>query len=548
MTDTSLRPPVVHRGYKLRLDPNLAQLEVLRQQVGTARVAYNMMCAYTHDIQAARDGRWKELVSTGVNFSVAWDQVKKEAKANFALQYLGYQQFSKILTQQVARHRHAAAAIEAGADPAAVWGEEERYATPWLHTAHRRVLVSGLQMCGNSLSNWLASQSGKRKGPEMGPPQFKRKHHSRESFTIPAPEAMGPKGFATYKRGEARSGEITDYRHVRLSHMGTFRTVDSTKRLVRALRQGGKIKSYTVSRAADRWYVSFLVERPAPQNPPHPTRRQQAAGAVGLDFGINRLVTLSTGESIHNPRHLSRAEKKIKRTQRKLARTQKGSTRRKKLALRLARHQHTVARKRHGFLHELTTALAGGFAAIGVEGLNVAGLTASARGTVEKPGKNVKQKAGLNRSILDASPGEFRRQLDYKCSERGVGFVAIDRFFPSSQICSACGSKTKMPRSQRTYDCHQCGMLLDRDVNAAINVLREATRLAQIARDDSSAPEGAEGKWPWTPTARRPRPGVEDGAGVDAARPTWSQQSSNRLLVPYNVRIQSEQKHPLQAR
>lgn len=125
--------------------------------------------------------------------------------------------------------------------------------------------------------------------------------------------------------------------------MGTFRTFDSTKRLVRALRRGGVLKSYTVSRAADRWYVSFLMEQPAPQEPPQPTRRQRTTGAVGIDLGVSRLATLSTGEGVHNPRHLAQAEKKIKRTQRKLARTQKGSNRRQKLVQRLSRHHHTVA-------------------------------------------------------------------------------------------------------------------------------------------------------------------------------------------------------------
>lgn len=532
---------VVHRAFKLRLDPNSSQVSVLRQQVGAGRAAYNMMCAHNHQVRRSQLERWKELTGTGLDTTTAWDQVRKEKKTNSSLRMWGFQQFSTtVLTPEVQRHRQAAQAIADGADPAAVWSEDERYAEPWLHTVPRRVLVSGLQQCGKAFSNWIDSLTGKRQGRKVGLPRFKSKHRSQDSFTIPTPEAMGPKGFATYKRGETRSGEITDYRHVRLSHMGVIRTFDSTKRLVRALHEGGVLKSYTVSRSANRWYVSFLVERPAPQEAPKPTRRQRIAGAVGLDFGVNRLATLSTGVWVHNPRHLARAEKNIKRTQRKLARTQKGSNRRKKLVQRLARHHHTVALRRHGFLHEVTTALASSFIAIGVEGLNVAGLTASARGTVANPGKNVTQKAGLNRAILDAAPGEFRRQLDYKCRERGVAFVAVDRFFPSSQICSACGSKTKMPLAKRVYDCQQCGMLIDRDVNAAVNIGREATRLAQINRDDSSAPEGAEGKWPWTPTAHQTRPGVGDGAGVEAVRPTWSQQSSNRLLVPYSLRVQHE--------
>lgn len=513
MTKTSTEPSVVYRGYKMRLDPNQVQLSVLRQQVGAARAAFNMMCAHNHPIEQRRKDRHRELTVAGLGSAAAWDEIKKEAKTNPSLKIVGYQKFdTTVLTPERNRHRVAAAAIEAGVNPPTTWSEEDRYAEPWLHTANRRVLSSGLQNCDKAISNRIASRSGKRKGPEMGKPKFKRKHRSHESFTIPAPEPMGPKGFATYKRGETRSGEITDYRHIRLSHMGTFRTFGSTKRLVRALRRGGVLKSYTVSRSADRWYVSFLVEHPAPQKPLQPTRRQQLAGAVGIDFGVNKLATLSTGKEFPNPRHLASAEKKIKRTQRKLARAKEGSNRRKKLAQRLARHQHTVALQRRGFLNELTTMLAGGFAAIGIEDLNVAGMTSSARGTLDKPGKNVKQKAGLNRAILDASPGEFRRQLDYKCTERGIALVVVDQFFPSSQICSACGSRTKMPLAKRVYDCQQCGMLLDRDTNAAINILSEATRLAQVNREDSSAPEGADVKWPWSSQhTRLARLGVGNG-------------------------------------
>lgn len=537
MTEEPEEESVVHRRYRLRLDPNQSQLQVLGQLVGAARVAFNMMCAYNLKIDQSRQERHKELTDAGLDSGAAWKQVDREAKTNSSLKILGSRQFdTEKFTSERDRHRKAAADIAAGADPATVWDpEKEGYAAPWLHTVTRRVMVSGFNNCGAAFSNWIKSRSGKRQGPKMGQPKFKKKYRSGESFTIPVPEAMGPKGFASYKRGEERSGEIADYRHVRLSHLGTFRTFDSTKRLVRALRRGGVLKSYTVSRKANWWYVSFLVAHPAPQDPPQPTRRQREAGAVGLDFGVSQLITLSTGGGIANPRHRARAEKKIKRVKRKLDRAQKGSNRRKKLAQRLARHEHTVALQRRGFLNELTTALADSFAAIGIEDLNVAGMTSSARGTVDHPGSNVKQKAGLNRAILDASPGEFRRQLNYKCTERGVALVAIDQFFPSSQICSECGSKTKMPLAKRDYDCQQCEMLLDRDINAAINILREATRLAQANHEDSSAPEGADIKWPWSPQHTGPGGGQGWSLGHGSGKAhvvTAVEQSTARPLEP----------------
>lgn len=509
MTDVEDTPRVSRRGFKLRLDPNAAQRALLTQQAGAARVAFNMMCAHNHEVLQAQDARKQQLKATGKTGQEAWEIIKEEKKNNSTLQLIGYKKFSTDhLTPEIQRHRVAAQLIDNGEDPATVWANE-RYDTPWLHTVPRRVLLSGLQQCGSAFSNWLQSKSGKRKGKPLGKPRFKSKRNRHDSFTVPAPEAMGPKGFATYKRGEARSGDITDYRHVRLSHLGTFRTFDSTQRLVRALCAGGVIKSYTVSRTADRWYVSFLVQQPLPETAPTPTKRQRETGAVGIDLGVSRQATLSTGEGVTNPRLLNKAEKKIKRVQRRLTKTQKGSNNETRLKARQAKLHHVVALQRAGFLQELTSRLTQDFAAIGIEDLNVAGMTSSARGTVENPGTHVKQKAGLNRAILDTSPAEFRRLLEYKCLTRGVAIVAVDRFFPSSQTCSQCKSITKIALEQRIYDCPMCGLVIDRDVNAAINIAGEAARVAMAERKPSSAPEGAEDKWPWS--LRSPAPGTPTG-------------------------------------
>lgn len=282
LTETPTDPSFVYRRRRMRLDPNRSQLESLPQQVGAARAAYNMICAHNHQIDKSRQDRHKEFTDVGLSSPAAWAQVDREAKTNPSLKILNYQEFdTEVLTREIQRHRKAAADIEAGMDPVTVWGEEEHFAQPWLHTVNRRVLVSGLRNCGAAFSNWIASRSGKRKGPKMGKPKLKSKRSVPASFTIPVPEPIGPKGFASYNPGEARSGEITDYRHVRLSHLGTFRTFDSTQPLVQELRRVGVLKSYTVLREAGWWYVSFLVEYPAPQEPPQPTRRQRAAGAVG---------------------------------------------------------------------------------------------------------------------------------------------------------------------------------------------------------------------------------------------------------------------------
>lgn len=116
---------------------------------------------------------------------------------------------------------------------------------------------------------------------------------------------------------------------------------------------------------------------------------------------------------------------------------------------------------------------------IGIEDLNVAGMTASASGTIENPGKNVAQKAGLNRAVLDVAFGTFRNQLEYKAAWYGSAVQVIDRYYPSSQTCSNCGKRpdAKLTLSDRVYKCGHCHAEIDRDLNAAINIQREAERL-----------------------------------------------------------------------
>ena len=262
------------------------------------------------------------------------------------------------------------------------------------------------------------------------------------------------------------------------------------------MRAGANVKSYTVSRAADRWYVSILVK--LSRTPMTPTRAQRTAGAVGVDLGVRYLAALSdeqapqrfarypslefTGDgapTLANPRWARAAEKRLVRLQRALARAHKGSNRRARIVQQIARHHHLVALRRESGLHQVSKRLSTGYTLIGLEDLAVAGMTASAAGTVEAPGKNVRQKAGLNRSILDAAFSTLRRQLEYKASWYGSQVQIIDRFFASSQTCSACGAraKTKLGLRVRVFECAACGARIDRDVNAARNIRAEAVRM-----------------------------------------------------------------------
>lgn len=504
------------RAYKFRLDPTQAQASALAQCAGAARYTYNLLTAHNLDVSRARADYWHTRIDAGADETTVKAELKALAKSDAAYKSIGYAAYgTQHLTPEINRHRAAGNAIASGADPTAVWPETERSSEPWMHTIPRRVLVSGLQSADKAWKNFFDSRTGARAGRLVGTPRFKRKGVSRDSFTVPH-ETTGAYGTYYHKkdpeyarrkaqlkrRGINAKPTITDYRHVRLSHLGVIRTHNTTKPLVKAVRAGAEIKSFTVSRAADRWYVSILVELTRPSATP--THAQRSAGVVGVDLGVRYLAALSdeqapqrfarypslefTGDgapTLANPRWARTAEKRLVRLQRALSRAQKGSKRRARIVQQIARHHHLVALRRESGLHQISKRLSTGYTLIGLEDLAVAGMTASAAGTVEAPGKNVRQKAGLNRSILDAAFSTLRRQLEYKASWYGSQVQIIDRFFASSQTCSACGAraKTKLDLRVRVFECAACGVRIDRDVNAARNIRAEAVRMyeAQLA-------------------------------------------------------------------
>jgi putative transposase len=208
-------------------------------------------------------------------------------------------------------------------------------------------------------------------------------------------------------------------------------------------------KKVTISRQAGDWYLSFHIE--VPELEPTP----KSVDLVGVDLGVNALATLSTGVVFPNLKPYRRAKQRLARRQRSVSRSPEGSANRKKAVLLLARQHRRVASIRNNAIHQVTSYLAKNHSRIVIEDLNVAGLL-----------KN----RSLASAITDCSFGEFRRQLEYKCQFYGSQLVIADRFFPSSQLCSGCGHQQKMPLNLRVYDCPECGLLLDRDLNAAINL------------------------------------------------------------------------------
>jgi putative transposase len=229
---------------------------------------------------------------------------------------------------------------------------------------------------------------------------------------------------------------------------------------------GVHILSATVSERAGRWFVSVQVEMEAPVAEP------VEKGTAGVDLGILRMATLSDGEEIDNPRALKQAQTKIRRLQRCVARRQRGSANRKKAVRQLARAHYRVANIRKEAVHQATSRLAKTKSAIVLENLNVGGMLKNHH---------------LAQAIADVGLYEFRRQLSYKGAWYGCEVWIADRYYPSSKRCSSCGQiKPDLALSERVYRCAYCGLEIDRDLNAAINLeqlLYPCSELPQVLRE-----------------------------------------------------------------
>ena len=213
-----------------------------------------------------------------------------------------------------------------------------------------------------------------------------------------------------------------------------------------------RVLRMTVSQRAGRWFAALTVERDD-----NPMTKPPKGGAIGIDLGVKTLATLSDGTVIENPRCLASSERRLKRAQKALSRKTVGSNRRAKARVKVARLHAHVANQRIDAMHKATTWLAETYSDISIEDLNVAGMVKNHR---------------LAKAVSDAAFGEFRRQLEYKTARTGATLHVINRWYPSSKTCSACGTvKAKLSLSERVYRCDACGLSMDRDLNAAVNIL-----------------------------------------------------------------------------
>ncbi|MGV0869369.1 RNA-guided endonuclease InsQ/TnpB family protein [Corynebacterium kalidii] len=292
-------------------------------------------------------------------------------------------------------------------------------------------------------------------------PRFKSRKRSKLSLTY------STRGFRFDADGQ-----------LRLAKMGSPLDVHYSREF-----DSGSASTVTVTQdRAGRWFVSVLCESEVESLP-------TVNRSVGIDLGVKDAVVLSDGRRL-NPTDsydVRRKQRKVEQCQKRVAKKAMGSNNRAKARTKLARATAALADARRDWLHKTTTALVEEFDTLCIEDLNVAGMTSSARGTMENPGRNVSAKAGLNRGITEHSFGEFRSMLEYKTEWYGGTVVAVDRFYPSSKTCSSCGSiKTGLRLHQRAWTCTDCGSRHDRDINAAVNI--NAAGLAVYASGDGVRP------------------------------------------------------------
>jgi len=257
------------------------------------------------------------------------------------------------------------------------------------------------------------------------------------------------------KRARFPTGTIKVFsRQVQLPRIGLVKTKERTDKLVGLIQaKKARILSATISREADRFYVSLTCEVERPEPKPKEVKRED--DVVGIDLGLSSFATLSDGTPIDAPKPLAKKLRLLKRRSKQLSRKEKGSNNSKKAALRLARLHRKIKNLRWDFLHKQTTWLARTKPVIVVEDLSVRGLS----------------RGWLSRSVADVGWGTFLRTLEYKAKWYGATLIVAPRSFPSTRLCSSCGHlHGKIPLSQRVFHCEACGLEMDRDLNAALNL------------------------------------------------------------------------------
>ncbi|WP_051182484.1 IS607 family element RNA-guided endonuclease TnpB [Nocardia vinacea] len=443
------------QAYRFALDPNAATEQRLKSHCGAARAAFNWAVAWVR--------------------SVWWQRAAEQSYGVPTEELTAWRSFSlPALRKAFNQIKHI--------DP--------HFAGWWTENS-KEAYNTGLALAAAAFDNYCKFKNGQRRGKRMGMPRFKSKHRATPS--------------CRFTTGTIRVDP--DRRHVTLPRLGTIRTHESTRKLERRLAAGtARILSATVRVERGRWYIAFQVE--VQRTALTPVRPDTIAG---IDVGIKHLAVLAdnAGQIRYepNPTHLGNALTRLRKLSRRVSRRRgpdhrkgvNGSRRWEKANAARNKVHHRIANQRADALHKFTTRVRREYATVVVEDLNVAGMLRNRR---------------LARHIADAGFGEIRRQLTYKGEWAGGTTVIADRWFASSKTCSGCGvAKTKLPLHVRVFTCNECGLILDRDANAARNLATLAASCSAgtgVAGDQDttvSKPRGADRK------TRATRTSCSAGAG-----------------------------------
>jgi putative transposase len=463
------------QSYRFALDPTPTQVRDLESHCGAARFAFNHMLAHAKAVLSQREAERSYGVGEGaLTPSQGW-------------------------TLPALRR---------------TWNQRKPVVAPWYGENSKEAYNTGLDALARGLEAWSKSRSGDRKGSPIGFPRFKSKHRATKSVR--------------FTTGAIRVEP--DRHHVTLPRLGSVKTLESTRKLARRIEAGtARILSATVKYDGGRWYCAFQTLVAGKQRPAH--ARRSPRPIVGVDAGVRDLLVVAAPDGtevdrIPAPKPLAAAQAKLARLQRRAARRhgpwnpdtkhrQDTSKRWHRAQTQIAKTHARVAHLRHHALHEATTTLAQQHSVIVVEDLNVAGMSR----------KGAARKRGLNRALGDASLASVRTMLTYKTSWYGATLVTADRWYPSTQLCSGCGAKTKLPLNERVYRCGVCDLgPVDRDLNAAINLARlgEPTReggASGTGTGSSPAASVSTGRGRGADRKTRPTSQVGKAGGVEASTP-----------------------------
>lgn len=426
--------------FQFTLDVNHEQHQQLMAHAGASRMAFNH---HLGRVKANLDQRGAErsyeIVDADLTPSLSWSKVS-------------------FINHVNAWKDGRAPDAPAGVDEA---GNVVR-GLAWRDQVSADVFETASVNAAQALKNWSDSRKGARAGKAPGFPRFKSRHRSTPTFRLRS----------KYTEGRTPPVRPTGPKAVRFPKLGVLRVRESTRQVRRMLQQG-RLHIYAAAFGYEhgRWRVSITgvaaVLHPARRNPAgrhHPR--------VGVDLGVKTLAVAADEHSTlrhewEGVKALRHAQARLKLANQALARTKRDSAGRLKARRRLGKIHARIANVRKALLHDITARLARGYRSVVIEDLNTAGMLANHR---------------LARVISDASFGELRRQLEYKCEWYGTQLIIAGRWFPSSKTCSRCGSvKADLTLADRTYTCATCGLVVDRDVNAAINLAKYTPPLPAAA-------------------------------------------------------------------